>query len=122
MNYRSLSIRTFIGAKDFDESRRFYQELGFEELVLSEKLSLFKVNEKLSFYLQDYYVKEWVENSMIFLEVDDVDQVWQDLQARGLHHKYQHVRLTPIKTDDWGRECFIHDPSGVLWHFAKFND
>ncbi|MFT5386883.1 MAG: hypothetical protein ACI81W_004301, partial [Saprospiraceae bacterium] len=29
MNYKAKSIRSFIGAKDFNESRTFYQELGF---------------------------------------------------------------------------------------------
>ena len=121
MNYRPKSIRTFIGAKNYDESRTFYQELGFEEVVIADDMSLFKVTPELGFYLQKYYVKDWINNSMVFLEVDDVDKCWEDLNLRGLHHKYQHVRLTSIKTLDWGRECFLHDPSGVLWHFGEFN-
>lgn len=52
MSYQAKSIRTFIGAKNYDESRTFYQELGFEEVILSPKMSLFKVNENLGFYLQ----------------------------------------------------------------------
>jgi len=52
MNYKAKSIRTFIGAKNYNESRTFYTELGFEEVVLSLKMSLFKVNEDLGFYLQ----------------------------------------------------------------------
>ena len=121
MNYKAKTIRTFIGAKNFQESRTFYQELGFEEVVLSEKMVLIKVSPDLAFYLQDYYVRKWVNNSMVFLEVDDVDKCWEDLQNRGLHNKYKYVRLTPIKQFDWGRECFMHDPSGVLWHFCEFN-
>ncbi|PZO24508.1 MAG: glyoxalase, partial [Flavobacteriaceae bacterium] len=26
----------------------------------------------------------------------------------------------PIRNHDWGRECFLHDPSGILWHFGEF--
>ena len=120
MPYQAKSIRTFIGAKNYEESRAFYRELGFEETVLSEKMAVFKVNDDLRFYLQDYYVKDWVENSMVFLEVDDVDECWEDLQKRGLENKYRYVRLTPIKEYEWGRECFLHDPSGILWHFGQF--
>ena len=55
------SIRTFIGSKDFLESRTFYARLGFEEISISPKMSYFKANESLGFYLQDAYVKDWVE-------------------------------------------------------------
>jgi len=122
MNYHAKSIRTFIGAKDFNESRQFYNELGFEEVVLDKKMSLFRVNDKLSFYLQDYYRKGWINNSMVFLEVDDVDACAKELLDKGLHEKYKYVRFTDIKEYDWGREIFMHDPSGVLWHFGEFNE
>jgi len=57
---------------------------------------------------------------MVFLEVDDIDKCYADLEHKGLHHQYKSVRLHPIKELDWGRECFLHDPSGVLWHFGQF--
>ncbi|MEO1258989.1 MAG: VOC family protein [Bacteroidota bacterium] len=120
MKHQATSIRTFIGAKEFDLSRAFYRELGFTESVVSDKMSYFRISDNLGFYLQDYYVKEWVDNSMVFLEVDDVAHYWKALNKLGLHHKYEQVRLTPIKEYDWGRECFLHDPSGVLWHFGEF--
>lgn len=120
MNYKSKSIRTFIGAKNYKESRQFYKELGFEEVVLFHNMCLFKVNDNLAFYLQDAYVKDWVNNSMIFLEVDDVEKCEEDLLARGLDKKYKNVRFSEIKVENWGRELFMHDPSGVLWHFGEF--
>ena len=122
MNFQAKSIRTFIGAKNYEESRNFYQELGFEEVILSPKMSLFRVNENLGFYLQKYYVKKWCDNSMVFLEVDNVDDCWKTLEGKGLQDKYKYVRFTSIKEFDWGREFFMHDPSGVLWHFGQFND
>ncbi len=120
MNSSFKNIRTFIGAKDYQESRTFYLELGFEESVISPKMSLFKVNDSLGFYLQKYYVKDWINNSMVFLEVENVDKCWRELVDLGLDKKYKHVRLHPIKSFEWGRECFLHDPSGVLWHFCQF--
>lgn len=119
MQHNVRSIRPFIGAKDFDLSRRFYRDLGFEETVLSAQMSVFKTGDT-AFYLQNAYVQDWVDNSMIFLEVDDVDRYWNELSALDLPSKYSGVRLTPIRNEAWGRECFLHDPSGILWHFGTF--
>lgn len=119
MEHKASSIRPFIGAKDFALSRSFYRDWGFEETQLGSNLSVFRI-ERLSFYLQDAYVKDWINNSMIFLEVDDVTRYWNELVALDLPSKYKKVRLTPIKDHDWGKECFIHDPSGILWHIGEF--
>lgn len=120
MQHNAISLRPFIGSKDFDLSRSFYRDLGFEEVVLTSNLSVFKTGQ-LSFYLQDAYVKDWVDNTMLFLEVDDVNRYWNELSALNLPAKYQNVRLSPIKVEDWGKECFLHDPAGILWHIGEFN-
>lgn len=120
MDFLSKSIRPFIGAKNYQESRGFYKALDFEEVELGDKMCLFRVNEHLGFYLQDYYVEDWINNSMVFLEVDDIEKCAAELSKRGLQEKYKGVRFTGIKQFDWGRELFMHDPSGVLWHFCEF--
>ena len=119
MEHKAISIRPFIGAKNFDLSRHFYRDLGFEEKVLTHNMSLFKT-ARLAFYLQDAYVEDWINNTMIFLEVEDVSRFWNELQTLELTTKYEGVKLTPVRTYDWGRECFLHDPSGILWHFGEF--
>ena len=119
MQHNAKSIRPFIGAKNFELSRQFYRDLEFEERVISHDMSLF-LTGGLGFYLQDAYVRDWVDNTMLFLEVDDVEQFWSDLVALDLPTKYEAVRLVPIRNLDWGRECFLHDPSGILWHFGEF--
>lgn len=119
MNHQILSIRPFIGAKDFEVSRNFYKDLGFQEIILSPAMSLFKTDQT-GFYLQNAYIKDWIDNSMIFSEVDDVDRYWKELLDLDLTSKYQGVKLTPIRIYNWGRECFLHDPSGILWHFGQF--
>ncbi len=120
MEHKAISIRPFIGAKNFDISRNFYHDFGFEETVLFHNMSVFKTGQ-LAFYLQDAYVQDWIDNTMIFLEVDNVDRYWKELSSLGLTTKYENVKLTPIKNNDWGRECFMHDPSGILWHFGEFS-
>ena len=119
MKSKTLSIRPFIGAKNFSESRRFYSDLGFQEVVLSNNLSLFQT-ATIAFYLQDAYVKDWIDNTMIFIEVEDLDSCWNELIALDITSKYKEAKLIPIRNLDWGRECFLHDPSGILWHFGSF--
>jgi hypothetical protein len=58
---------------------------------------------------------------MIFLEVDDVDRYYDELLALKLAEKYEGVKLTPTRVESWGKECFLHDPAGVLWHFGQFS-
>ena len=120
MNHNAISIRPFIGSENFEVSRSFYRDLGFEEVTLGPSMSVFRMGGT-AFYLQDYYLKDWVDNTMVFMEVQDVNQFYNGLLALNLTAKYESARLTPIKTLDWGRECFLHDPSGILWHFGEFN-
>jgi len=114
------SIRSFIGAKDHTISRAFYHDFGFEEILISEKLSYFK-KEDFGFYLQDYYLKDWIENSMLFLEVLDVSAYHSDVKKRKLESNFEGVKISRIVKQDWGQEFFMHDPAGVLWHIGSFN-
>lgn len=120
MTHSSKSIRPFIGAKDFEESRSFYTELGFQESIISKEMSYFNINNNIGFYLQKAYVKDWVDNTMLFVEVENVELQWQQLQELAITTKYKKVRLSPIRYEEWGSECFLHDPSGILWHFGAF--
>ena len=116
------SIRTFIGANNFIESRNFYKDLGFSEILISEKMSYFKIDEKHGFYLQNAFVKDWVNNSMLFLEVENIENYLLAIKEKNLIEKYPKVRLSKIVKNDWGKEFFLHDPSGILWHIGNFND
>ncbi|RYY39831.1 MAG: glyoxalase [Chitinophagaceae bacterium] len=121
MKKRALSIRPFIGSKDFEVSRNFYAALGFAETVLWQGFSLFRMDE-CSFYLQDAHVQDWIDNTQVFVEVSDVHAFWEDLGKRQLPERFAGVRITAIRQQPWGSECFVHDPSGVLWHFGSFEN
>jgi catechol 2,3-dioxygenase-like lactoylglutathione lyase family enzyme len=114
-------LRPFVGAEDFGISRRFYRDFGFEEIMLGPGFSAFK-SGNFAFYLQDAYVKDWIDNTMIFLEVGDVESHYRRLLALGLDAKYRRVRISGIREENWGKEFFVHDPSGILWHIGEFYD
>lgn len=82
-------------------------------------MSVFKSGD-MAFYLQNSYVQDWIDNTMIFMEVENVQQFWNDMLALDLPSKYEGVKLVPIREYEWGRECFLHDPAGILWHFGEF--
>lgn len=119
MNISGKSIRAFIGSKNYTVSRNFYRELGFEEIITSEKMSYFHIGE-FGFYLQDAYVKDWIDNSMIFFEVDNLEKTLNYIQNLKLTDTYDNVRVSEIVYNDWGNEFFLHDPCGILWHIGTF--
>ena len=55
MEHKAKSIRPFVGSKNFEQSRSFYRDLGFEEVVLFDNMSLFKTGG-VGFYLQDAFI------------------------------------------------------------------
>ncbi|WP_026955846.1 glyoxalase [Algoriphagus vanfongensis] len=114
------SIRTFVGAKDFKESCRFYEMLEFELHHHGEGFAYVAISPGIGFYLQDYYTQEWCENSMVFLEVEDLEAYLQKIKSLELPTHFPGVKVSEIRHDSWGDEFFIHDPAGVLWHIGKF--
>jgi hypothetical protein len=47
---------------------------------LSETLSYFKIGEKFGFYLQKAFVKDWVDNTMLFLEAKNLEAYFNTIQ------------------------------------------
>jgi len=119
MDFKAKSLRPFLGSKDFEISRQFYVELGFEEIVLWEGFCVFSTGD-FAFYLQAHYVKDWIDNTMVFMEVENLDELWDRIDSQNLPQKFDGVRVSEIKEEHWGREFFVHDPSGILWHFGTF--
>ena len=83
-------------------------------------MSVVTITDNLSFYLQDAFVKDWVENTMLFLEIDNVPKYYEYLKSLDLEEKFPAAKLHPVKQEDWGVEFFLADPSTVLWHFGSF--
>lgn len=109
--------RPFVPARDFELSKRFYVKIGFQ-LLLDGEVAIFGIG-KSSFILQNYYNKEWAENFMMQLMVDDVDAWWEHLNAMNLAKDFTGVSLRPPEVQPWGlRISYLVDPTGVLWHVA----
>jgi hypothetical protein len=55
-------------AKDFEISKRFYIELGFEPKTLTDQLVEMQLGT-FSFILQAYHVQQWVDNFVMHMSV-----------------------------------------------------
>lgn len=109
-------LRTFVPSIDFEVSKKFYEELGFELLWQNEELC--EVGSKeYNFFLQKYYVKEWAENFMLQLFVDDLDALYK--KAEPLIEKYEGTKIRPIFDADYGRTFHVIGPAGELWHMTE---
>lgn len=120
LNNKAISIRPFLGSRDFDLSSSFYKDIGFIENKISKGFSYFDF-QGFGFYLQDAYVKDWINNTMVFMEVEDADSFYSVLLSKNLKDKYKTSKLSKVLIQDWGKECFLHDPAGNLWHFGTIN-
>jgi uncharacterized glyoxalase superfamily protein PhnB len=79
-------------------------------------------HENVSFLLQKFYVKEFAENLMLHLLVQDVDAWWSKLNDAGVAEKYG-VRMSQVQVQPWRmRDFTLFDPSGVLWRIAQNTD
>jgi uncharacterized glyoxalase superfamily protein PhnB len=110
--------RPFLPAKDFVLSKRFYEALGFTK-VLDGEVAIFRIGPS-SFVLQNYFQKEWAENFMMQLMVDDLDAWWAHIASLDLPTKFGVTAPKAPALQPWGlRIAYVVDPSGVLWHVAQ---
>lgn len=117
MNLEAIEIKAFVPARDFDLSKAFYTDLGFEVAFSSDDLAYLKAGE-CSFLLQKFYVKEHAENFMMHMLVADVDAWWARVVSMALAEKYG-VRASPPEDRPWAiRDFILTDPTGVLWRIG----
>jgi uncharacterized glyoxalase superfamily protein PhnB len=113
-----LELNAFVPAKDFNVSKQFYSEIGFELAWGNDEIAKFQIGS-FSFLLQDFHVQQHAENFMMSLVVEDADRWWEHFERIGLREKYPRIMLKPPAMQPWGiRVLYLSDPTGVLWHIA----
>jgi catechol 2,3-dioxygenase-like lactoylglutathione lyase family enzyme len=115
---RSIEVKAFVPARDFELSKRFYQDLGFELAWSSEDLAYLRHGNS-AFLLQRFYRPEHAGNFMMHLLVEDVDAWWRHVDASGLVARYG-AHAEPPSDKPWGlRDFILVDPTGVLWRIGQ---
>ena len=112
----AIEIKAFVPAKDFELSKRFYQDLGFDVSWSSEGLAYIQLGNT-SFLLQEF--PNGIDNFMMHLLVQNVDAWWAHVQERDIVAKYG-VMIESVSDKPWGlRDFAISDPSSVLWRIGQ---
>ena len=120
----AIELKVHLPSKDFEVSKRFYQDIGFTLCWSNGGLALFHygphgVPGEPTFLLQSYYVKEFAENLQMHLLVKNVDAWWAQIQAKQIPQQYG-VKIGLPEDRAWKmRDFTLFDPSGVLWRIAQ---
>ncbi len=117
----SLSIKdlkVYMPAKDFEQSKRFYAALGFKMSEGWGGATDFELNGN-QFRLQDYYVKDWADNFMVVMGVDDADAWHQHVRRIAESGEFDGVRVKPPEVVGDSLVLHVVDPSGVLLVFVQ---
>ncbi|USD43209.1 VOC family protein [Vibrio sp. SCSIO 43135] len=117
-NLNTVEIKSFVPAKNFEVSKRFYQSLGFEMASEFEGVAYFK-SGSCSFLLQDFYEPAHSNNFMMHLLVEDAQSWYAHICKLKLAEEFS-VQVTELALQPWGMlEFCITDPSGVLWRIGE---
>ena len=103
MNLTATDVKTFVPAKNFAESFDFYTQLGWEPKFRAEDdgIGILELGGS-RFYLQNYYQKEWANNFMLHITVEDA-QAWYEHAAKIIEDgNWQFARLREPAIQDYG--------------------
>ncbi len=120
-NLNVSEIRAFIPARNFALSKQFYSALGCAVKDVDPRMALVTLGT-CHFYVQDYYLKDVAENSMLHVTVDDA-LAWHDKVAAVVRSgQFEGTRVQVPKRQPYGASVtFVHDPTGVLLHLCQWD-
>ena len=120
----ALELKAHVPAKDFELSKRFYQDMGFTLCWSSEGMAYLQFGpcgdeSKTAFLLEK---REFGEHLQMHLLVKDADAWWGHIQAQNIPERYK-VDVGSPEDREWGiRDFTLFDPSGVLWRIGHSLD
>jgi hypothetical protein len=116
MKYNSISAFVPAG-HDFQAAKALFLELGFTITSESRDFIGF-ANNGCRFILQNFNNKEFAENFMMSVAVDNLDEFWAEINQKNLAERFG-VKLKEPTEFPWGREVNLIDLAGVCWHFTE---
>jgi hypothetical protein len=112
------SLEPFVpSGENFEGSKQLFHELGFTIKWDAGDYVGFEKDE-CRFVLQKFNNREFAENFMITVHVDDVHEFWEQTNKKQLTEKFG-IRISPPKQMPYGKESNMIDLAGVCWHFVE---
>lgn len=113
-----ISLEPFVpSGENFEGSKQFFQELGFKiNWDAGDYVGFDK--DGCKFILQKYNNKQFAENLMISVRINNAEAFWQEINEKQLAEKYG-IRVGQPTKQPYGKEVNIIDLAGVCWHFVE---
>src|SRR5689334_18752122 len=113
-----ISLQPFVpSGSDFEGSKQFFQELGFN-IAWDAGDYLGFDNNGCKFILQKFTNKEFAENLMLTVGVSNADEFRREVLEKKLPERFD-IRIGEVSDMPYGREVNIIDIAGVCWHFVQ---
>jgi len=111
-------VKVFVPAQDFELSLRFYTALGWTCNWQRGGLAEIELADT-RLYLQDFYARDWAENFMIYVDVEDAHAWHEHAAVVAESFPPGTVRVAAPKREEYGAlVTYVWDPCGVLLHLA----
>jgi predicted enzyme related to lactoylglutathione lyase len=115
----ALDVKHFVPTRDLELSCAFYEALGWHRNWRVEGLAELEL-AGYRLLLQDFYAREWAENSMIYVVVSQVDAWYERARSVVAESRFEGTRARPPSLQPHGdRVAYVWDPVGVLIHLAE---
>ncbi|HKA18730.1 MAG TPA: VOC family protein [Blastocatellia bacterium] len=111
-------LKVYVPAKDFELSKRFYTALGFKASEGWGGTVDFELDGN-RFRLQNYYVKDWADNFMMVMGVEDVEAWHQHVKKISGSSEFGNIRIKAPEAVGDSLVLHVVDPSGVLLIFVQ---
>ena len=113
-----LSLEPFVpSGSDFEGSKQLFQDLGFQINWDGGDYVGFQ-REACRFILQKFNNREFAENFMLSVQVDNVDDFYKEINEKQLPQKFG-IHIGAPADQPYGREVNVIDLAGVCWHFVQ---
>jgi len=113
-----LSLQPFVpSGSNFEGSKQLFIELGFTITWDAGDYVGFD-RDGCKFILQKFDNKEFAENFMINVRINNAEEFWQEVNEKQLPQKFG-IRIKEPTQMPYGKEVNIIDIAGVCWHFVE---
>jgi formyltetrahydrofolate synthetase len=108
-----IDIKAFVPSEDYEISKSFYSEIGFNSEYVTDALTLFENGDCL-FFLQRFYNEELSNNFMLQICVTDIYEAHEICS-----NSKNKTKITPVQQESWGKVFYLWGPVGELLHITQ---
>ena len=112
------SLEPFVpSGSNYEGAKEFFHDLGFIKSWDAGEYAGFE-KDGCGFILQKFNNREFAENFMITVKVDNVLEFRESVIEKGLENKYG-IKISMPMNQPYGKEVNLTDMAGVCWHFVE---